>query len=241
MKPTKAFILKIRDPISEKYAEVAADSCDAIGLKWQYFNGYQNMSGIDAWGLTGVKMKWIPPVRPEIIADPSDAQKAHCCSASHGEIWRLIAEGKDEAVIVLEHDAIMLHPVDIDIPENEIVALGYKITDPEKYDHVRAGPPEKLVAINGHHGAHAYAITKKTAQFLVNEIEAFGILGAVDNAYFMQGQRRTAAKLSITSPIAALGWLRESTIWSRGSAIANYEFLESFSNYYKYNGRRTKH
>ena len=230
MKPTKAYILKINDPISEQYAKVCSDSCDKVGLKWEYHQGYQNMTGKAGWCMTGIRMKFHEPVR--YLPNPGPAQKANACSAGHGAIWKRIADGNDEAAILLEHDAIMVQPPNIDIPDNVIVVLGYKVSDPENYRAEKAGPPTELIPIDGHEGAHAYAMTKKTAQFLVNEIEEKGILGAVDNAYFIRGQRRTALPLAIASPTPAIGWIRESTIW-QSSAHRNYEFIRSFEENYK--------
>ena len=75
-------------------------------------------------------------------------------------------------------------------------------------------------------------MTKRTAQNLIHEIEEKGVLGAVDNAYFIRGQRSTQIPLAIMSPTPAIGYLRKSTIWDK-SAHVNYEFIESFANYYK--------
>ena len=226
----KAYILKINTPISTQYAKICADSCDKVGLKREYVQGYQNMTGRAAWCLTGIKQSFYEPIR--YIANPTPSQKANACSAGHGKIWKMIAEGDDDVGIVLEHDAIILHKPNIEIPDNCIVVLGYKLTDPSRYDHQRAGAPKELISIDGHEGAHAYMMTKKTAQFLVNEIETKGVLGAVDNAYFIRGQRRTEIPLAIMSPTPAIGWLRESTIWHESAAV-NYEFIPSFANYYK--------
>ena len=230
MKPTKAYILKINDPISEEYAKTCADSCDRVGLEWEYHQGYQNMTGKAGWCMSGIKVNFNEPVR--YIPNPTAAQKANACSAGHGAIWKRIADGSDEVAIVLEHDAIMVQPPDIDIPDGFIVVLGYKIPDPHNYNADKAGPPKELFRIDGHEGAHAYAMTKKTAKFLVHEIEMNGVLGAVDNAYFIRGQRRTAVPLAIASPTPAIGWLRKSTIWSE-SAHSNYRFIPSFKENYK--------
>jgi len=226
----KAYILKIDTPISNEYAKTCADSCDKVGLNWEYFNGYQNMTGAAAWGLTGIKTQFNEAYR--YIENPNAAQKANACSAGHAAIWKKIAEGPDDIGIVLEHDAIMLQPITIPIPENMIVTLGYKMPDIERYDHVAAGLPTEIIPIRGHEGAHAYAMTKNTAQFLVNEIEARGVMSAVDNAYFIMGQRSTRVPLGIMSPTPAIGWLRESTIWG-GSAYRNYNFIPSFQENYK--------
>lgn len=219
MKPTKAYILTIETPVSREYAKTCADSCDRVGLPWEYHEGFKGMSGQEAWKLTGIPINFKKP-------DPIRVNPAECCSAGHGAIWKRIAEGEDECAVVLEHDAIMLHNVDIDIPDNCIAVLGYKMPNITRYDHSRAGPPQRLLPIRGHEGAHAYAITKNTAKTLIKEIETRGLLGCVDNAYFLLS-RRTSVPLAIVDPTPAIGWLRESTIW-KSSANRNYEFIPSF-------------
>jgi len=227
MIPTKAHILKIDTPLSNEYAKVCSDSCDKVGLKWEYFNGFTNKSIVDAWASSGVYVPMINAMHGQ-YPQPNNVQ---CCTAGHAAIWKKIAEG-DEAAIVLEHDAVMLQPVDIHIPDDIIAVLGYKLKDISRYDHVKAGKPRQLLSINGHEGAHAYAMTPKTAQHLIDEIGQRGILGNVDNAYFIRGQRSTAVPLAIMDPTPAIGWLRESTLWSE-SADRNYEFIPSFQQNYK--------
>ena len=227
---SKAYILKIDTTVSNEYAKTCSDSCDKVGLKWEYFKGFQNMSGRMAFNKLSINN--LPKEPYHYIEKPLAHQKAHLATAGHFAIWQKIASGPDDAAIVLEHDAIMLQPVDIDIPENKIVVLGYKVQDPSKYNHIKAGPPKELKSIQGHEGAHAYAITKKTAQLLLDELEKQSIKSAVDNDYFIRGQRRTSIPLCIASPTPALGWLRESTIWGK-SANRNYDFIPSFQENYK--------
>jgi GR25 family glycosyltransferase involved in LPS biosynthesis len=224
---SKAYILKIDTPISNEYAEICAKSCDNVGIQWEYFHGFQGMKGQEAWLKTGIKMKFSEPRGK----DPNtDGERAECCSAGHGAIWKAIAEGSDEAAIILEHDAVMLHPMPLDIPDDVIVALGYKLKDPSKYNHVKAGGPKELIEIKGHEGAHAYAITRNTAKMLIEEIEERGVLAAVDNAYFLPRERKTKMGLMIASPTPSIGWLRESTIWKK-AATRNAPFIQSFRDY----------
>ena len=229
-KPTLAYILRIQGEPSKGYAQTCFESCSKVGIPAVYFMGYEHMTGKMAFRQTGIKN--LPTEDYMYIQNPAPAHRAMCCTAGHFHIWKTIANGKDEAAIILEHDAIMLQPVDIDIPENRIVVLGYKLPDPSRYDHEKAGPPKEFINILGHEGAHAYAMTKKTAQFLIDEIESKGIRSAVDNDYFILGQRKTEIPLVIASPTPAMGWLRESTIWG-GSAYRNYEFIPSFQENYK--------
>jgi GR25 family glycosyltransferase involved in LPS biosynthesis len=227
---TKAYILKIDSDISNEYAKICADSCDDVGLRWEYFNGYQNQSGKSVFASLGIHC--VHPEPYAFIANPTPAQKAACTTAGHFAIWKAISEGPDEAVVILEHDAIMLHPVTVDVPDDRIVVLGYKVLDPTGYDHKTAGMPKELIEIQGHEGAHAYAITRVMAKKLLKELQEQGIRSAIDNDYFIVNQRRTKYQLCIASPTPALGWLRESTIWGK-SAARNYKFIPSFQENYK--------
>mgnify|MGYP001571201293 CR=1 FL=1 len=225
----KAYILKIDKKISHDYAKICADSCDKVGLDWTYSIGFSNQSGKMAFGSLGLGL----PSEPyRHIENPTQGQKAMCATAGHFAIWQKIANGTDDVGVVLEHDALMLQPITVAIPENTIVVLGYKLNDPSRYDHVAAGVPNDLIKLNGHEGAHAYAMTKRTAKFLLDELKQKGVRSAIDNDYFIRGQRRTAMPLHIASPTPAIGWLRESTIWG-SSANKNYNFIPSFLKNYK--------
>lgn len=226
MKPTKAYILTIDNPISREYAKTCADSCDAVGLAWEYFEGYSQLTLFDAWSRTGIN-----PPNLHFFHNTMRVDNPQCCSAGHASIWKKIAEG-NEAAIVLEHDAIMLHKPDVDIPDWRIVVLGYKLNDISRYDHVNAGAPNRVLELDAHEGAHAYALTPATADLMINEIKTYGILGCIDNAYFIRHQRRTAIPLAIMDPTPAIGWLRKSTLWQESAAV-NYEFIDSFRQNYK--------
>lgn len=226
MIPTKAYILTIDNPISREYAKTCADSCESVGLAWEYFEGYTNISMYESWLRTGIDT---PTLR--VLAGNPHVDNTQCCSAGHAAIWKKISEG-NEAAVVLEHDAIMLHNPNIDIPDDRIVVLGYKTLDPSRYDHVTAGSPQQVIELEAHEGAHAYALTPATAKAMVTEIETRGVLGCIDNAYFIKRQRVTNTPLAIMDPTPAIGWLRESTLWKK-SATANYDFIRSFSLNYK--------
>ena len=45
--------------------------------------------------------------------------KAACATASHFALWQRIAES-NECAVILEHDAVMIKPIDFDIPDNKI-------------------------------------------------------------------------------------------------------------------------
>jgi len=231
MKPTKAYILRIDTDISKEYAKCAADSCDKIGLQWEYFEGFtdsilknEGKGGYDPW--SEVKNRGI-----EISRTPNTKGPAACATAGHFLIWKKILDN-NECAIVLEHDAIMLHNIDIDIPDDALVVLGYKIKDPQNYKHETIGGPKKLEERAKHGGAHAYALNAVTAKTLLGNIKEGKRVNHIDNQFFLTGNSRGKVRLFITDPIAGLGWLRESTIWGK-SAVDNYQpILESFRNNY---------
>lgn len=222
MIPQKAYILKTSDKRSEQYAKDVADSCDRVGLKWEYVNWYQAQPEL-GWQNTGV------PKPPKTSGTPG----AQCCWSGHMCMWKKIVDS-GETAIILEHDGMMLHPVNVDIPDDMIVVLGYKLENPNRYDHVRAGPPAEIIDVigGGHEGSHAYAITPITAQKLLDEVANKGCSGGVDNAYFLKS-RKTQIGIKIMTPTPAIGWIRESTIQAKSkSSTRNYDFIRSFKKYF---------
>ena len=226
MKPTKAYILKIDDPRSHEYAKTAADSCDRVDLEWEYFEGI--MGGKDS-----------NPWTAEIIEElglkgkpPNSKGPASCATAGHFLIWKKISENQ-ECAVIMEHDSIMLHKPEFALADNRMVVLGYKVVDPQNYDHVLAGPPEKLEDRAKHGGAHAYAFNHVTATTLLQNVRDGKRVNHIDNQFFLTGSSRGAVKMAICDPICSLGWLRESTIWGK-SAVDNYgPILQSFTDHYK--------
>ena len=218
----KAYIIRISSELSRQYAKDVSKSCEKINLPFEFFNGTEQKSGYDAWNQSGLDFK------PLGLYKSNKTDKAACASVSHALLWKKIYENKETAII-LEHDGHMLQPVnELNIPDNMIVVLGYKLTDPSKYDHKRAGKPKTIKIIDGHEGAHAYAITWKTAGVLLNELKEIGVNSPVDNKFFLK-MRETKVTIGIADPTPAIGWIRQSTIWPEAATL-NYEFIESFKN-----------
>lgn len=252
MKVQNAYILYIDEPTSIEYRDTAAESCEKIGLPYIFWKGWQMTHGP-----TDIKKKIVNSttdlrdekknfqnilwegLKPQLGFKPENKHvmfsKAAAATAGHFEIWNQI-KSKHECSIILEHDAIMYHKPEIHIPDNQIVCLGYKFKEREKYNYVAAGPPKEIKEIKRHAGAHAYAITHVTATSLLDELKTEGVQEAIDNYYFMR-DKQTKGKcskipLTITDPICALGWLRKSTIWG-SSAVSNYDVMQSFRRHSK--------
>ena len=224
-KPTKAYIIRLsKNQKSVEYAKQTANSCDVLGINWEYFEGYDHLSVADLIKTSGLKV-W------SYTFDMSDGGAS--ASFSHFKLWEKIRDNKETAII-LEHDALMLHNLDLEIPDNTIVNLGYKVSKYQSYDYKKAGSPKEIISIPRHAGAHAYAITYNTADFLLKELEKIGFYYTIDAAYFLPPRNLAASSINmaITNPVCAVGWLRDSTIDSKSSNF-NFEMIDSFIKNFK--------
>ena len=226
MKIDRAYIITTSSLISKQYADICESSCKKVGIPSYKFAGIEGESCYNAWSNHGLDIKQgsMDHRKAQTHIDP-----AACCSVSHALIWKEIST-QTSASIILEHDAIMLHNIDMDIPDGAIIVLGYKLIDPTRYDHLAAGPPTTFTSIYSHHGAHGYAITPNTARMLLEELKVEGGGGPVDNRFFLRDSRsfRTKVPLKIADPIAALGWIRETTIWESVSENTDSQTIYSF-------------
>lgn len=223
MKVQKIYIIRIDTPASKEYAEVCAKTCEDLGIEWEYFDGYKPIDQAQMWNelvqRTGLPLTSVRAMTPGAAG----------CTASHAHLWKQIAD-KKECAIILEHDAIMLHKLTLDIPHDRIVVLGYKYYNASKYDHNTAGAPQRLVDVDFHPGSHGYALTYEMAQMLCDELVREGVQLPIDNRHFLPSRSRfTQTKMAITDPICSMGWLRESTIWGKSASENNTkQMLQSF-------------
>lgn len=208
----RTFILRHDDPKSHEYANTASESCDKFNMKWEYFEGFSKIKGSDALKSLGID------VIKETQADiHSSKNKAQLCTASHVAIWKKMIDEKIHQAIILEHDAIMIQPFDMILPKQNIIALGYKTTDIDRYK-----PPEEktccLTRIDKIHGSHAYALTLDTAKSLYDGVYKRRTAGCIDSHIMQTPKFRNSVGMMIADPIVALGWLRDSTIWNQSSS-----------------------
>lgn len=218
MIPEKAYILRTNHPKSMEYSLDIAKSCESTNTAYEFIDWYQGepQKGWDRLKKEGIHVR-------KFSGNPA----AQCCYSGHLFACKKIIDSGAPG-IVLEHDGLMLHPIEIDIPEDQIVVLGYKLTHPQRYRHLEAGPPKEIVPVlgNGHEGSHAYAITPGTAKKIIDETSRVGVNRPIDNQYFLKS-RRTSVGISIMSPTPCIGWVRDSTI-QKTSATRNYPFIDSF-------------
>jgi glycosyltransferase involved in cell wall biosynthesis len=225
-KPKQAIVIRTSgDSLSDSYADLAEQSCRNVNLEVVRWNGF-NKNQYDIKTLSKTL---------NINFGEMDVGAA-CATASHFGAWMHVASLEtQEPIVILEHDALMLH----NIPEmptialdSKIVALGYKITDPHKYDYKAAGGPTQVLPCKRHSGSHAYMITPNTARLLLQELKIKGAQRQIDEFYFMRTNEIDASEsdipLALMVPTPAIGWIRKSTIWDAPSTL-NYDLHESFS------------
>jgi GR25 family glycosyltransferase involved in LPS biosynthesis/2-polyprenyl-3-methyl-5-hydroxy-6-metoxy-1,4-benzoquinol methylase len=242
MFPRKAYILYIDRSLSLERATNCAKSCENVGMKYELFKGYQDNRGKELWD----------KVRNDIGLDFkvtwNGTKGEECCYASHISMWAKIRDNK-ECAIIMEHDFYLYHPVNIAIPDLTICNMGYKVVDKNDYNYQIAGPPTKMRKILQQAGSHGYAITWKTADFLLKEIEKRGVKLSIDQSIFMRyaaynqklewGLREnpphmeSGVPLTILDPIAGVAWTvnDDSTVerLPNSNSVKNINPIKSFN------------
>lgn len=227
----KIYIIRIADPLSIERSEDCAKSCEDVGMPYEFWKGTQGIQGKD------LHLQFDFPIEFKHVYSIPHSN----ATASHIKLWKHILDNKETAII-LEHDAYMLHKVDMEIPDGAIVVMGYKLMNKDDYDHVTAGPPKTISQAFQHCGAHAYAITWKTAEELIDEVKKYGVRSCIDTGYFMRigntkpwgkkdppPAKQTGIPLMRMDPTPAIGWVRDarSTV-AYGSGAANFHLTPSF-------------
>lgn len=219
----KTFILRHASKLSYEYANAAAESCQKYNVDWEYFEGFSGIKGSDALKSLGININ-----KETEQKNDSSANRAQLCTAGHVAIWKKIVDENINQAIILEHDAIILDNINFEIPDNTIVALGYKINDPNRY--TKPNIPRVLNPISGIQGSHAYALTNQTAAKLLDGIKRRGTAGCIDMHVMQSNKFRNGVNMMVADPIVALGWVRESTIWGKAVVTSNKNVLNSFRN-----------
>lgn len=199
---------------SEEYAKMCADSLDTCNMKFEYIDAVQNVPYEQAAKEAGLEYNQEIHDRSKDLKDSIYHHKEcmemgnSCCTASHVKAWRRIVE-IDKPCAILEHDAIVLKNFrNFEIPDDYLVHLGPRMRDLKRYvpkSRVRAmiGIPQAI-------GTHAYAVTPKTAQKLIDGMEEHGMVYGVDHYLFLSNA--SGIPIAAPDPYPAICWSRESTM-----------------------------
>ena len=166
-----AYIIRMKaNPISTQLATRCAESCRKVGQPWAYYEAFTpNHAPIqDSW------LKWIK------VTDRYLSETEIACAYSHISLWAKCME-LDAPIIILEHDAIMLAPLQEHPAFGCILYLGGR----EQHDMgwpVTPTPPHATNGVNYHFlcRAHAYAVDPQCAKAMMAHVIKYGIHESLD-------------------------------------------------------------
>jgi len=196
-KVNRAIIIR-RDSneLSQKYAAMAAESCESHNLPWEYLKAVENMGCHEAYKSVGAK-----------VTSYKNTPGNCCCHSSHINAWKRIVE-IGEPCLILEHDAIVKGRCDtVDIPDMTVVTYGFRVTALDEYTPQRVAT--QLEEISRSRGVHACALTPKTAQWLLDEAMNKGVTIGIDRYLMMM--KKSGLPLYTPDPPQVVCWVRQST------------------------------
>ena len=223
------YILHIDDPRSIQYLDDCLESCKRFpGINAIPVEGHNNASYKDLCKEYGIGIIPYYVNQMEQAGDPRN--KAFSGLAGHIKIWQMIADSGESGVI-LEHDAIIKGPLSsLEIPDDVILWLGPRIEHENDYNYP-AGANIDFVDVDRWEGCHSYAITPKTAQYLLDSMKRYGINDSLDGQMGMRNM--FDMKFQTLDPPVAVAVIgnRISSIESHGNpAFWNAYYTDGFLN-----------
>lgn len=210
-----AYILHIDEPRSLKYLDDCLQSCKT----------WPDINPIPVQGYKGVNYKdiceefdigIISYYVDQMDKNGDTLNKAFSCTAGHIKIWQMIVDSGEPGA-VLEHDAIVKGPLAmVEVDDDEILWLGPRIEFEDDYKFPW-GAIIDYVDVDRWEGTHAYAITPRTAQFLLDSIKKYGLNDSIDGQLGMRNMfdmKFTTVNMPVV--VAVVG-NRESCIESHGN------------------------
>lgn len=176
MSVDKAYIIRIDSHASsETKAKRCANSCDAVGQNWEYWDAYN-----------GISDPIIPPkhhgqfMNMLKVTDHYLTRGEVACALSHISLWAKCVE-QDKPLIILEHDSVMVQPYTQHAIFNSICYLGSNEQVNQGWA-VMPTPPHASEGPNYHFicRAHAYAIDPAVAKNLLAHVLKYGICAPLD-------------------------------------------------------------
>lgn len=174
----RAYIIRVSgNAKSETLAKRCADSCDAVGQRWSYWDAYDGYS-------RRIKQpdhsRNNPVMHMLKVTDHYLTRGEVACALSHISLWSLCA-AQDKPIVILEHDAVMTQAYTNHSIFNAICYLGGNEQQNLGWA-VMPTPPHASEGPNYHFicRAHAYAIDPAVARNLVSHAIKFGICAPLD-------------------------------------------------------------
>lgn len=171
-----AYIIRVKGhKKSEELAKRCSDSCDKVGMPWQYWDGY------DATGRVIIPPENESPVMNLIRISDHYLRKGEIANAlNHIHLWaKCVAD--DKPLVILEHDAVMVQSYRKHTLYNSICYLGGYEQAKKKWG-IYPTPPHGSDGHNFHFilRTHAYAIDPIVAKNLLSNVIKTGITGPSD-------------------------------------------------------------
>jgi GR25 family glycosyltransferase involved in LPS biosynthesis len=172
----KAYIIRVAGHASsEEKAKRCADSCDAVGQAWEYWDAYNGLAESIIYPKHHGQFVDLLKINDHYMTRGEVA-----CALSHISLWVKCVE-QDKPLIVLEHDSVMVKPYTNHSVFNSICYLGSNEQVNQGW-HVMPTPPHASEGPNYHFicRAHAYAIDPAVAKNLLAHVLKFGICAPLD-------------------------------------------------------------
>lgn len=208
------YILYIDNPKSIQYKDECVESCNGSGMNVIPVEGYNGVSYKDICEEFGVHM--IPFYLSQMPQQEQVLNRAFSCTAGHMRIWQMIVES-NEPGIILEHDAIVKGPLSqVEVDDDEILWLGPRI-DQERDYRFPVGSIPDYIDVDRWEGTHAYAITPKTARYLLDSIRKHGLNDSIDGQLGMRNIFDMKMVAIDPPPVVAVVGNRDSCIENTGN------------------------
>jgi hypothetical protein len=222
------YILHIDEPRSLQYLDECVRSCNEfVGLNVIPVQGYKGVSYKDICEEFDIGI--IPFYVNQMDTIGDTLNKAFSCTAGHMKIWQMIVDSGKPGV-VLEHDAIVKGPLPlVEVQDDVILWLGPRIEFEHDYYYPYRGAAFNYVDVDRWEGTHAYAITPKTAQFLLDSLKKYGLNDSIDGQLGMRNMFDMKFMTVDMPMVVAVVGNRESCIESHGNpGFWNAYYSETF-------------
>lgn len=169
--------------------------------------GYQSEDAISLYA--DAKIPVIPYYKDLLASDLTtefrkELNGAMCATMGHAKIWELISESVYPSII-LEHDAVF-KTCNFNLTELEdfmIYWLGPRTVKMEDYAYPSSNPPS-LLEVKRFEGVHAYAITPKTAKYLLSKWRSNGFVDSIDGCLAMRNYYSLTMVVMDPPPVVAV-------------------------------------